>query len=257
NIISGPSGERSRKSSKSSIVSQHLTESVGLLNNNLEAKHHSGHERGRTARRYSKGYLVSLVSICSVMFCFYEGMENINFEYLSTFYYNTELNLTKQTSDLIASSMSAAYTIGRGVGIFLAIRVQPKYFLYLDLVLIASGNAILYVFSNTSEVMVYFGTIVLGFGFSTVFPCVFTYMELFIPMTDMVCGIITVSGALIAIIDPIIVGRFITDAPYILLYLNIGSTVLVVIAFLTIETITYTKRRQDRLALQTSYNTFE
>ncbi|CAG2164568.1 unnamed protein product [Oppiella nova] len=257
-MISGPSVERSRKSSKASLLRSHEStagESVKLLNNNFEAKHLSDRTRGKP---YSKGYLISLVSICSVMFCFYEGMENINFEYLATFNINTELELSKQTSDLIASAMSTAYTIGRGVGIFLAIKIQPKYFLYLDLILISLGNGILYAFSNTSEVMVYIGTITLGFGFSTVFPCVFSYMELFIPMTDMICGIITVSGALIAIIDPIIVGRYITEAPYILLYLNIGSTILVIIAFLTIETITYiTKQRERRALIQNSYNTFE
>lgn len=42
---------------------------------------------------------------------FYEGMENINFEYLETFFVNTKLNLSEDTSDLIVSSMSAAYTV--------------------------------------------------------------------------------------------------------------------------------------------------
>jgi MFS family permease len=176
-----------------------------------------------------------MVIIGGLMFCFYEGMENINFEYLSTFSFNLKLNLSKQTSALILSAMSGAYTIGRGVGIVLAIKIEPKYFLYCDIILISVGNAIMYFYANTSETMFIIGVVILGFGFSTVFPCIYSYMEQHIRLTNFICGILMFSCASIAIIDPIIVGHNIKDHPYILLYVNIGSTVLVIISFLTIE----------------------
>jgi hypothetical protein len=189
----------------------------------------------RNNNNVSRLYLVSMVIIGGLMFCFYEGMENINFEYLSTFSFNIKLNLSKKTSALILSAMSAAYTIGRGVGIVLAIKIEPKYFLYCDIILISIGNTIMYLYANTSETMFITGVVILGFGFSTVFPCIYSYMEQQIRLTNFICGILMVSCATIAIVDPIIVGRYIKDYPYILLYVNIGSTVLVVISFLTIE----------------------
>ena len=209
-----------------------------------------------------------MVLIGGTMFCFYEGMENINFEYLQTFYLNTKLNLSEDTSDLIVSAMSASYTvnilksshkllsffgsqIGRGIGIFLAIKVEPKYFLYCDLLLISIANAILYFYANTSETMLIIGTVILGLGFSTVFPCIYSYMERHIRLTNVICGILMVSCASIATVDPIIVGRYIKDYPYILLYVNIGSTVLVIMAFMSIE-ITSAFRKTTKLITHTN-----
>ncbi|XP_054157271.1 major facilitator superfamily domain-containing protein 4A-like [Oppia nitens] len=170
-------------------------------------------------------YLISILITGSIMLCFYEGMENINFEYLSTFNVNTDLKLSEQTSDVIMSVMSASYTLGRGIGIILAIKVQPKYFLYTNFILISIGNLILYLSANTSEIWLYVGTVILGFGFSTVFPSIFSYMESRIRLTNTVCGILSVSCAIIATVDPIIVGQYISNYPYILLYVNIASIV--------------------------------
>jgi fucose permease len=230
-------------SSESSAVKPSISSNNPEVNNDTEellgnaSNHHNNND-------VSRQYLVSMVIIGGLMFCFYEGMENINFEYLSTFSFNLKLNLSKQTSALVLSAMSAAYTVGRGVGIVLAIKIEPKYFLYCDIILISIGNAIIYIYANTSETMYITGVVILGLGFSTVFPCIYSYMEQHIRLTNFICGILMVSCASIAIIDPIIVGRYITDYPYILLYVNIGSTVLVMISFLTIE-ISAIIRRQN------------
>ena len=80
--------------------------SFAVSNNNLDEDRHSDPNRDIPRR-----YLITMVGIGCVMLCFYEGMENINFEYQSTFFYCTGLNISEKTSDLIVSAMSAAYTV--------------------------------------------------------------------------------------------------------------------------------------------------
>ena len=82
------------------------TDRSELSNNNLDEDRHSDPNRDIPRR-----YLITMVGIGCVMLCFYEGMENINFEYQSTFFYSTGLNISEKTSDLIVSAMSAAYTV--------------------------------------------------------------------------------------------------------------------------------------------------
>ena len=132
--------------------------------------------------------------------------------------------------------------IGRGIGIFVAMKVRPKYFLYCDLLLISMGNTILYFYADNSVVISFVGTVVLGLGFSTFFPCIYSYLEEHIHLTNVICGILMVSCASIATIDPIVVGQYIDNNPFILIYVNIGSTILVLIAFLATEFITSSKK---------------
>lgn len=136
----------------------------------------------------------------------------------------------------------------------MAIKVEPKYFLYCDLILISVANGILYFFADTSETMAIIGTVCLGLGFSTVFPCIYSYLERHIRLTNIICGFLMVSCASIATVDPIIVGRYIKDYPFILLYVNIGSTVLVVMAFLTIEITSGIRKSRIKTKTKTNIN---
>ena len=81
-------------------------------------------------------------------------------------------------------------------------------------------------------------------------------MERHIRLTNVICGILMVSCASIATVDPILVGRYIKDYPYILLYVNIGSTILVIIAFMSIE-ITAAIRKKSLKALKTDTKAIE
>lgn len=75
----------------------------------------------------ARSFVIFMVTMGAIMFCFFEGLETINFEYMASFTSLVELSdgtyLDQETSAYIASAMAIAYTIARGLGIFLAIKV--------------------------------------------------------------------------------------------------------------------------------------
>lgn len=105
--------QSSRKSSFGE-TSAEANDTSELLNNNCEKGKH-----WRPDKEVSKRYLISMVAVGGVMLCFYEGMENINFEYQFTFFDSTKLDLSEETSDLIVSALSAAYTVSS--------RLKPRW----------------------------------------------------------------------------------------------------------------------------------
>ncbi len=181
--------------------------------------------------RKSKMKIALLVFIGGAMACFYDGMENISFEYMTSFLVNTALSISESEAAQMVSALSAAYTIARGVGILLILRVPPRFLLLVDTALIFAGLSLLYFNMNSSRAGLYGGLVVLGVGTATFMPTMFSYFEEHIRLTDKVCALLTLSCALVSTVDPIIVGRLISSLPAVVLYINYASIVVVAIAF--------------------------
>lgn len=175
--------------------------------------------------------LATLVFIGGLMACFYDGMENISFEYMTSFLVNTALSITESEAAQMVSALSAAYTIARGLGILLILKVPPRFLLLLDFVLIFLGLSLLYTSMDSSRTGVYGGLVLLGLGTATFMPTMFSYFEEHIRLTDRLCAILTLSCALVSTVDPLIVGHLITSLPAIVLYIDYASIVVVAIAF--------------------------
>ena len=71
----------------------------------------------------SRRKIITLVLIGAAMSCFYDGMENISFEYMTSFLVNTPLDISDTEAAKLVSLMSAAYTVARGLGILVIIKV--------------------------------------------------------------------------------------------------------------------------------------
>ena len=105
----------------------------------------------------------------------------------------------------------------------------------IDFVLIFVGLNLLYFHMSSSETGLLVGLLVLGMGSATFMPCMFSYFEEHIRLTNSLCAILSLSCALVSTIDPIIVGHLISTLPSIVLYINYASLVVVSIAFALFE----------------------
>ena len=107
---------------------------------------------------------------------FFVGMEQMHLQFLPTFAVSSDLNMSPQAAALVTSASAAAFTVGRGLSIPLAIKLKPEVILYANHVMMVSGILILIFWANTSVVMMWTGNIILGAGFSSVYASMYAFL---------------------------------------------------------------------------------
>lgn len=189
----------------------------------------------------SKFFKVTLISIGAAMLMFYEGVEALFFDYIAAFSTETKLSLSDQQGAYIALGLSCSYTIGRGLGIVAAMKIRPRYFVYFDLFIISCSLTTLYIYANDSANMLFVSVVTIGLGFSTFSPSIYSYLEEHLHLTNFICGILLVSCSTINIVDPVLAGYFLKSDAYILIYLSIGSIIIVIFSYFLIEITAFIK----------------
>ena len=122
---------------------------------------------------------ICLVTMGSLFLTFFVGMEHMHLQFLPTFAVSTDLNISPSTAAFVTSAAAAAFTVGRGLSIPLAIKLRPQVILYTNHFMMISGITILAVFANTSMAMMVTGNIILGAGLSSVYPSFYAFLGIF------------------------------------------------------------------------------
>lgn len=198
--------------------------------------------------RLPRSYFVTIISLGALILCFYAGIELNTFTYLQAFAVNIDLHLTKSTGAFMTSVVSASYTVSRGLSIFLATKFKTTTLLYFNLTMIGIGNVIVLINCNTNESGIWIGLIVMGFGFSSVFPGIYAFLEERINVTNTVCGFFMFASSLATTINPIIEGKYIESYPLVFLYINIVSLIICLILFGALHYTDRTKRNYGNMS---------
>ena len=192
---------------------------------------------------FPKSYLLTVILLGALILCFETGIEINSFSYLQTFVVHVDLKLSKSTGAYMVSVIRGSYMISRGLNIFLAAKFNPKFLLMIDFALIAVGNTLLLIFANSDQTMIWIGIILMGFGFSPVYPMVYSFLEERINVTNTVCGFFMFSSALMTIVNPLIEGKFIEEYPLIYVYINIGCLAVCFMTFIWLITTDRTRSK--------------
>jgi len=195
-----------------------------------------------------------LILLSAVVLGAYSGMELCSFQFLPTFTHFIDLKLSQQDGALVLSGLAAAFTVGRAIGIFIVLKIRPEILLLGNILLVITGNTLLLFFANSSLPILWGGAILLGIGFSTVFPSFYGYIEQHLKVSNVVGASMIVAGGLVSSLYPIIIGSFIEKNPFILMYTNYFSLVACTSAFLVIYTITRKKPQERNTYSVTSGN---
>jgi FHS family Na+ dependent glucose MFS transporter 1 len=177
---------------------------------------------------------ILLISLSAIVIGTYCGMELCTIQFLPSFTHFISLHLSPGDGALVLSSLTGAFTLGRGLGICLVLKIHPEILLLANLCLITVGNSVLYFWANDSYPMLWTGSICMGIGFSTVFPSFYGYIEKHLVVSNVVGAIMIMAGGLVSSLYPVIIGSFIESNPYVLMYTNYFSLVVSCGAFLCI-----------------------
>ena len=170
-------------------------------------------ERSRRDRRLN-------IILIAIFLATYTTLELAHFGYSSTYYQFITLRLSASESAEIFSVMASSFTIGRCLSAFIAIKLKPKIMISYHFFLIFVALIILYV-GQLSDRLIWMGNIVLGFGFSAVFPAIFAFAEQYIKINDKISTILIFSSASLTLVTPFILGPLLENNTFILLEFEI------------------------------------
>lgn len=224
---------RTVSTAKSSSSCQDLVNSANEENINL------------IALETPKHYYITVILLGSALLCFYSGIEMNTFTFFPDFAVYIDLHLSKSKAAFMTSLLSAAFACSRGISIIVATRFKPMNMLYTNLILIGVGNGLMLMFANTSEHMLWLSLIIMGFGYSCVFPGIYSFLEERINVTNTVCGLFMFASSIATTINPIILGYYIETNPLIFVYINLMSLFMCLVIFIGLHSTDRSLRKPE------------
>jgi len=175
---------------------------------------------------------LKLVIITVLFLGTYQGMEVCTMQFVPIFGQYSELKMTESASAYVLTGLTGMFAIGRGIGLVIIFKVLPEIILCLNGALIILSNLILLLWASNNLTMFWIGCLLLGTGFSTMYPSFCAFMEKHLVFTNAVCALICVFGSTVASTYPLIVGNLIEQKAVVLTYTNFFSMIICVLAML-------------------------
>ncbi|KAI1301292.1 hypothetical protein HDE_03161 [Halotydeus destructor] len=156
-------------------------------------------------KKKSKYYVTYIVLLCGLLVSCDYGLEENFFAYMQVYSVLGPIKLDAATGAYLSSASSVAFAVGRLVSIPTAAKISARAMLYLDGVSMITGSFIILLWNT--EFGLWVGYIVLGFGFSSVFPTIVAYAEQRINVTTYVAGTFMVFASAAGLIVPYFEGK--------------------------------------------------
>lgn len=163
-----------------------------------------------------------VILMCS-FFAAYLGVEVSTFKFFPKFVQNSELRLPEKTAAYVFSGMTTAFAVGRGVGIFVVLKVPPRLVLWADIGVLLIANVLLVGWAHSSLPVLWAASILLGLGLSMPVALFVAFMERFLALSNFMGSLILVSGSVATLLYQWIVGSFIEQKPLVLIYKSFVS----------------------------------
>ncbi len=168
---------------------------------------------------------LQLIVVTGIFLGSYQGMEVCTMQFVPIFGQYSDLQMSESASAYVLSSLTGMFAIGRAIGVILILKVRPEVILCINITLIIIANLMLLFWASKSLTMFWIGCIILGAGFSTMFPSFCAFMEKHLVFTNEIGSFVCVVGSIFASTYPLIVGKLIEREAVVLTYTNFFSTV--------------------------------
>lgn len=198
-----------------------------------------------THQKRGELHKVKLVILSGLFLGFYQGMEMVSLQFIPTLaQYGTSSKMSGAEAAGLLTGLSGAFASGRAVGILITLKVSPQVMLIGNALLVICGNVILllWAYLGLSTTYLWAACIILGLGFSTMYASYCAFMARHLVFTDFIGCVMLVSGSVVGMIYPAIVGKFVEHHPEVVTYTNFCSVVLCTLAFLIVYFITRKSR---------------
>ena len=188
------------------------------------------------AQNYTKSicYQAQMLLFVGIMTSVFCGSEMTTLQYAATFCVQLNLGLTKHFGSMVVTGIAFSFAFGRFCGIFCAMKFKPIYILYGDWAIILFGNCIL-LLSNSGVQFLWLGSILIGFGYASFFAAIFSYLRERLEVTNFISSVIILfSLSANALGYPVFIGRYMEEAPLMMVYGNILCALIIALCFATL-----------------------
>ena len=179
-------------------------------------------------------YLILVLAFGSATLAFEGGLEINQASYLETFITKLPLDIKDKKSEgaYLSAVLNGSFTVSRFLSIFLAMKLSPRTMIIMNLVVINVGTTLVSIFARTASVTgLYLGYVVLGFGFSSTFPAVFSFVEQRIRMSETTTSVFFFVTMIYSSVAPFVQGNSIDNNPMIFANLNQTSGIVCLVLF--------------------------
>ncbi len=183
---------------------------------------------------------VLIITLVSIFLAFYFVSELVYLQFSATYFQYIPLKLTASKSAEIVSAMALTYTIGRGISVFIAIKIRPQHMIAYHFLILIISIVILFSAQNSITIL-WFGSLTLSFGFSSIFPSIFSFISQYLIITDRIGTTLIFSSSVLNLFTPFILGTYIEKYSVIfvvsmLLNLTISIAIFVIILYIIRKT---------------------
>ncbi|KAI1278391.1 Major facilitator superfamily domain-containing protein 4A [Halotydeus destructor] len=198
----------------------------------------------------SKVYYWSIITVGSLLFCFFICTIENTRNYLPAFVVNCNLKLSKSTGSYMSSAFIGAFTLARLCSIFIAAKLKASHMLIADFILVIAGNIIVLFSANSWELGLWIGFVIMGIGSASCVGAMYAMIEERIVVDNFVCGIMMFGSAIATTISPLFNGDFLEGFPVIYIIINLSSLAVCIVLYFSIFIIDMLKVRkpEDKLS---------
>lgn len=187
-----------------------------------------------------------LTILCVVVFMHvYFGLQVSFGSYLMTFAVHCDLKLSKSTGAYLTSLYWTMFSVTKLAAIFFVRRIGHEMSILMSLAVMVMGAALLLPMGSRDAGFLWTGVALEGIGISSIFGCVFGFMEDYFPVTDLIPSFVAMSSVLGELSFPLLISYFIEAEPQILMLVLFISTGILSVFFIVVITVCKTKLTQQ------------
>ncbi|XP_054721315.1 sodium-dependent glucose transporter 1A-like [Uloborus diversus] len=173
-------------------------------------------------------FMCVIISLFSLLIFVETGTEIGYPQMLTSFAVKGKLQLSPATGSYMTSAFWAAFTVGRLVSIFLAIKLSSFTLLITDIAIASAGALVFLIFSD-QEWALWVTSILLGFGISSFYPSAVSWLNKYINVTNKIISLFVLGYSAGDMTIPFTISRFIDDVPEVLSYVVVTSCISIAI----------------------------
>ena len=174
------------------------------------------------------------VGLVAVFFFLYTGMELAFATFISVFSVKSSLQFTRLQGSNLTAVFWGIFATTRGCAIFVAIIAEPGVIMWSSLVSCMVGSLLLIVWAQSSSVILYTGTALMGVGMASIFATGFLWVEQRMTVTNKVSSVFILASSAGTNIFPVFVGQLVENWPMAFIYLTVGIVGACVLMFIVI-----------------------
>lgn len=182
-----------------------------------------------TPDRVRRSHFWIVLVFGSLIPCFYFSLSRNNFTYLQSF--AMEIGYKKATATFMFMIYSSVVTFACLCFMLLSTILSPQSIIYLELIILISAECILLYLCHWEPTMIWVGVCLLGFGISSIYPSLYSFIKQRIDVSNNVGSIVVFTGSLISFVFPIVEGNYLQKYPSTFPLINLFATVCILVLF--------------------------